>query len=280
MKYSSLIFLVLIGFNIFIWYYVVSGAHDDLNIYFLDVGQGDSELVVLPGDIKVLIDGGPGKGVLFELSEVLPKTDKYIDLIVMTHAQLDHFGGLYDVVNRYKVGAFVTTGRDGESEAWNDFAKLLKEKEIPVILVGAGDVVKYKDSIFLVLSPNEEFLNNKEINESSLILKLESEGASALFTGDMGFETENFLVDSYDMDIDILKVPHHGSRFSSGLKFLAEAMPRISVIEVGSNNRFGHPTEAVLSRLKSVGSSIYRTDKNGTVHLEINDGIVSIIAEK
>ena len=96
----------------------------------------------------------------------------------------------------------------------------------------------------------------------------------------MGFETENFLVDSYDMDIDILKVPHHGSRFSSGLKFLAEAMPRISVIEVGSNNRFGHPTEAVLSRLKSVGSSIYRTDKNGTVHLEINDGIVSILAEK
>ena len=153
MKYSSLIFLVLIGFNIFIWYYVVSGAHDDLNIYFLDVGQGDSELVVLPGDIKVLIDGGPGKGVLFELSEVLPKTDKYLDLIVMTHAQLDHFGGLYDVVNRYKVGAFVTTGRDGESEAWNDFAKLLKEKRIPVILVSAGDVVKYKDRIFLVLSP-------------------------------------------------------------------------------------------------------------------------------
>jgi len=246
-----------------------------LDIYFLDVGQGDSELVILPGDVRVLIDGGPDKSVLFELSQILPKTDRYIDLVVMTHAQLDHFGGLYDVVDRYKVGAFISTGREGESEAWKEFEELLQEKKIPVILLGAGDGIRYKDSNFIVLSPDQALLNNQEINESSLVVELFSEGAKSLFTGDVGFETENFLADTYDIDTDILKVPHHGSRFSSGLNFLMEATPAVSIIEVGKNS-FGHPTEAALSRLRSAGSSIYRTDEDGTVHLEINDGVVLI----
>ncbi len=277
MKSLSLIFLVLIGFNIFVWYNVLTGGQNDLDIYFLDVGQGDSALVVLPGGVKILIDGGPDKEVLFALSDVLPKTDRYIDIVAMTHAQTDHFSGLYDVIERYKIGAFISTGREGESEAWKEFLKLLEKKDIQIILLGEGDQIKYGDSKFLALSPNKDFLNNEEINESSLVLLLESEGSKSLFTGDIGFETENFLVDAKDIDIDILKVPHHGSRFSSGFGFLREATPEISVVEVG-NNRYGHPTEATLSRLKSIGSSIYRTDQNGTVHLQINDGIVGIYA--
>ena len=275
MKSLSLIFLVLIGFNIFVWYHVLVGGQDDLDLYFLDVGQGDSSLVVLPEGAKVLIDGGPDKSVLFPLSEALPKTDRYIDLVVLSHAQLDHFGGLYDVIERYKIGAFVTTGREGESEAWNDFLKLLEKKNIQVVLLGAGDSIAYKENRFSVMSPNKDFLNNEEINESSLVLLLESENSKSLFTGDIGFETENFLIDTYDMDIDVLKVPHHGSRFSSGINFLREATPAVSVIGVG-NNRFGHPTEAALSRLAAIGSSIYRTDKDGTVHLEINNGIIGV----
>ena len=280
MKYLSLIFLVLIGFNAFVWYHVLTGEQNNLDIYFLDIGQGDSQLVVLPGGVQVLIDGGPDKGVLFELSEILPQTDRYIDLVVMTHPQLDHFGGLLDVTERYKIGAFITPNREGESEAWSDFIDLLDEKDTPVVLVGAGDLISYRDSTFAVLSPNKEFLGNKEVNESSLVLGLNSEGVKALFTGDIGFETENFLVDAYDIDTDILKVAHHGSKFSTGLNFLAEVTPRISIIEVGSKNRFGHPTGAVLSRLRSIGSSIYRTDQNGTVHLEVNEGIIGVSVEK
>jgi len=275
MKYSSLIFLALIGFNIFVWSSVVSGGQEDLDLYFLEVGQGDSELVVLPGDVRLLVDGGPDKAVLFELSEVLPRTDRYIDLVAMTHAQLDHFGGLYDVVDRYKVGAFITTGREGSSEAWDDFLALLNEKEIPVVFVGAGDEIKYKESTIRVLSPNKDFLTNPEINESSLVFMIEGEDSKTLLTGDIGFETENYLVDTYDIDADILKVAHHGSRFSTGLNFLREVTPEVSVIGVG-NNRFGHPTEAALSRLRSIGSSIYRTDEDGTVHFTINNGIVGV----
>jgi len=275
MKYLSLIFLVLIGFNIFVWGKVVSGGQDNLDIYFLDVGQGDSQLIVLPGDVRLLIDGGPDKAVLFELSDVLPKTDRYIDLVMLTHAQLDHFGGLYDVIERYKIGAFISTGREGQGDAWDDFLELLNKKEIPIILVGAGDTIKYKNSIINVLSPNDELLGSREINESSLVIELESERAKTLFTGDIGFETENFLVDTYNLDSDILKVAHHGSRFSTGLNFLREVTPEVSIVGVG-NNRFGHPTEAALSRLKSIGSSIYRTDENGTVYLEVKSGVLGV----
>ncbi len=278
MKYLSLIFLVLIGFNSFVWYHVLVNDKDDLDIYFLDVGQGDSQLIKLPGGARVLIDGGPDKSVLFELANVLPRTDKYIDLVVVTHPQLDHFGGLYDVIERHKIGALIMPNRDGKSEAWKDFVRLLGEKNIPVVFVNAGDLISYKTSSLAVLSPNEEFLKHREVNESSIVLGLNSEGVRALFTGDIGFQTENYLVDVYDIDTDILKVGHHGSKFSTGLNFLAEATPKISVIGVGKN-RFGHPTGAVLSRLRSVGSSIYRTDQDGTIHLQINDGIIGVFVD-
>lgn len=275
MKYSLLIFLVLIGFNVFVWQSVAGGERNGLDIYFLNVGQGDSQFIKLPDGVDILIDGGPNKSVLFELAKVIPKTDKYIDLVILTHPQLDHFGGLYDVINRYKIGAFVFSGRDGEGEAWNEFREMLGAKGVNIVEVGAGDLIRYKEDSLLILSPNDEFFVKEEINESSLVALLASENSKTLFTGDIGFETENYLVEKYDLDVDVLKVPHHGSRFSSGIKFLEEVTPRVSVIGVGDNN-YGHPTEAALTRLKTIGSSIYRTDKNGTVRVEIKDGILTV----
>jgi competence protein ComEC len=278
MRYLLLIFLVLIGFNIFVWHGVFASSDSDLDIYFLDVGQGDSELVILPGGVRVLIDGGPDKEVLFELSEILPQTNKYIDLVVITHPETDHFGGLYDVIERYGVGAVIASGREGTSDAWSQFVNLLGEKDVPIILVSAGDLIGYKESSFAVLSPTSDFLNDKEVNESSIVLGLQSEDAKSLFTGDIGFGVENYLVDTYDIDADILKVAHHGSRFSTGQKFLSEVTPRISVIEVGKNS-FGHPTQAALNRLMQSGSSIYRTDQNGTVHIKADEGVVGVFVE-
>ena len=281
MRYWSLSFLLLTGFNLFIWYEVVFGGVVDLNLYFLNVGQGDSELIELPGGVQILIDGGPDKSVLFELAEVMPSSDRYLDLMVMTHAQTDHFAGFADVFDRYKIGAIIITGREGESKTWNDFRNLLEEKQIPVILVGAGDKITYRENLLEVLSPDQELLADKEINESSIILKLESEGVKALFTGDAGFKTENHLLSRSNLDnldVDVLKVAHHGSKYSTGANFLAATTPLVSVIEVGKNN-YGHPTEATLSRLKSFGSAIYRTDENGTVRLVIRDGKIAVYPE-
>ncbi len=276
MKYLSLSFLVLIGFNLFVWYYVVGGEEDGLDVYFLDVGQGDSEFLVLPGGVKVLIDGGPGKEVLFELTRVLRPTDRYIDLVVLSHPQLDHYAGLYDVIERYEVGAIIWNGREGEGETWQGFWDLVQAKEIPVIALGAEDKISYGESLISILSPTKQLQQLSELNNSSLVLKLESEGAKILFTGDAGFEVENYLVSQYDIEADILKVGHHGSRYATGLNFLAEIRPLISVIEVGKSNPYGHPTPAALSRLASVGSRIYRTDQNGTVHLGVNNSLVGV----
>src|SRR3989338_2652634 len=167
MRYWSLSFLVLAGFNLFIWYEAIAGGIAELNLYFLKVGQGDSELAQLPGGVQILIDGGPDKSVLLELAKALPANDRYLDLLIMTHPQTDHFAGFFDVVERYKVGAFIATGREGETETWEKLRRLLEEKQIPVILAQAGDNIIYKNSRFEVLSPDSEMLRDKEINESS-----------------------------------------------------------------------------------------------------------------
>lgn len=280
MRYWSLSFLVLIGFNIFIWHQVVFGKDSDLNLYFLKVGQGDSELIKLAGGVQALIDGGPDKSVLFELDKVFPANDRSLDLVIMTHPQTDHFVGLADVIERYKVGAFIATGKEGESDAWNNFENLLINKNIPIVLMKAGDKIKYQDNLITVLAPDKELMSSKELNDSSLVMKLESESIKVLFTGDAGFKTENKLTSFTDvkLDVDVLKVGHHGSKYSTGANFLAATTPFISIIEVGKNN-YGHPTEAALNRLKQFGSQVYRTDEAGTVRLRARDGKIAVYPE-
>ncbi len=282
MRYWSLSFLLLVGFNLFIWHQVVTGAKGDLNLYFLNVGQGDSELIELPGGVQILIDGGPDKSVLLELAKTLPANDRYLDLLVMTHPQTDYFAGFSDVLERYKVGAFITTGREGETETWKNFENLLKQKKIPIVLVKEGNVIKYKGNQLEILAPSDGLLASKELNDTCIVLKLESEGIKALYTGDAGFPTENYLLSSKGvskLNVDVLKVGHHGSKYATGANFLAAASPLISVIEVGQKNRYGHPTEVTLNRLRSFGSAIYRTDENGTVQLKIRDGRIAVYPE-
>ena len=288
MKFLLSICLVLIGFNIFVYNAISAYANSApyLDLYFLDVGQGDSELAILPGPdgekIKVLIDGGPGRATLGALSKVIPATDRYIDLIILSHDSLDHFGGLIDILGRYKVGALLWTGRSGTANAWADFERAVKESEVRTIILKEGDNITYKDSRFDVLMPNKAFLNSKEPNDAMLVLRLESEGSRTLFTGDIGYKTmnpEKYLVDEYDIDIDILKVGHHGSKYSSSAEFMAEASPRVSIVEVGKNS-YGHPTKEAMARVADIGSSIYRTDLDGTVHIRLKDGIINVYGLK
>jgi len=280
MKYLSSIFLVLIGFNVFIWYWVFTGGvSNNLNLYFLDVGQGDSELVKLPGNVKMLIDGGPDKKVLSSLANVLPPTDRYIDFIVLSHPQLDHFSGLIPVLERYKVGAFVYNGEDGKDAAWKELINIIKDKNVPIIVLRGGDSINYKDNKLAFLSPDGEINKSSELNDTALVSELVSGGIKTLFTADVGFDVENFLVKKYDLDVDILKVGHHGSKYSTGTDFLKQITPNISIIEVGKNT-YGHPTKETLNKLLGIGSSIYRNDEQGTVHIEANNGKVNVYAEK
>lgn len=270
-KFLYSVLLVLVAGNIFVWRTIVfSGGTENLELDFLDVGQGDSELINLPGDVQIVIDGGPNAKILESLPKVLASQDRYIDILLITHPQLDHFGGFTDVLKTYKVGMVIDNGRKGTARAYADFEKALKESGAKHIILAEGDSIKYQDVTLRVLSPSWRDLRSKELNDTTLVMMLEKGGLRALYTGDIGQNIEDELIKKYNISADVLKVGHHGSRFSSSPEFLKAVNPKISVIEVGKNT-YGHPTPAALGRLADIGTQIFRTDLQGTIKM-IFDG--------
>jgi competence protein ComEC len=275
-----LIMIFLVAFDVFVWGLIIfEPINKNLELYFLDVGQGDSELVILPNGPKVLIDGGPNNKVISQLALVLRPTDRYLDLIVLSHPQTDHFTGLIDVLKRYQIGAFIFNGRSGTADSWFELVKIIQENRIPAVVLAAGDKIHYLDSQFNFLLPDKNFIESSDLNETALVPLLQSLNAKILFTGDIGAKTEDYLIQKYDLDIDVLKVAHHGSKYSSSEKFLSNISPKIAVIEVGKNS-YGHPTSEVLKKLASVGTQIFRTDKDGLIKLVINNQQINIFKKK
>jgi len=275
-----LIIIFLIAFDVFVWGEILfNSPNKNTELYFFDVGQGDAELVVLPNKVKILIDGGPNNKVIRELDSVLRPTDRYIDLVVLSHPETDHFTGLIDVLKRYQVGAFISNGQKGQSQSFKDLKKIIQENEIKTIILAEGDKIRYQDNYFEILSPSQNLIFNNDLNEATLVMKLNAQDVKTLFTGDIGAPIENYLFQKYDLDIDILKVAHHGSKYSSSKKFLLNTSPKIAVIEVGKNS-YGHPTKEVLNKLASVGAQIFRTDKDGTVKLLISNQEINIFRKK
>ena len=275
------IVILLVVFDAFVWYEIVfHSPTKNTELYFLDVGQGDSELVILPGNIKILIDGGPDNKALEELSKILPATDRYIDLVVMSHPQTDHFTGLISVLSRYRVGAFLTSGNRGPAKSYADLEKAIAKNKVPVVVLSEGDNIAHGEDRFDILSPDPYLLTSAEPNDWVLVMKLFSNGVRALYNGDIDSKIEDALIKKYDMALDVLKVAHHGSRFSSDETFLNAARPKISVIEVGAKNTYGHPTKQTLDNLASIGSQIFRTDRDGMIKLEVADGRINIFKEK
>jgi len=275
-KSAISILLLIAAFDVFVWYSIALGGVDgNLRLYYLNVGQGDGQLIKLPGGAKFLIDGGPNSGVINQLAGDLSNFDRYIDLVIVTHTDADHLSGLLDVVRRYKVGAVIWNGREGETDVWRSFVKAVNDKKIPVIVLGEGDKISYGESKLDILAPAPEFLSGAS-NEAAIITMLTSKNIKALFTSDATPEVEARLVQKYDIKADILKVAHHGSRFSSTADFLNAVKPKVSVIQVGKNN-YGHPTAEVLARLKDIGSSLYRNDINGAVEILVDGKSAKVV---
>lgn len=264
--------LSLIFLDLLVWYLILFPVEvKNLELYFLDVGQGDASLVRLPGGPKILIDGGsPNSRLQVNLEKILSVNDRYIDLAMISHPQLDHFGGLIEVLKNYQVGAVLTSNQVSEQAAWQELEKAIKEKGIRRIILTAGDKIKYQDSQFDILSPRTSDWA-KDINDMSIVTILNAGSIKAFFGGDISSEKEKELADLYAIDIDILKVSHHGSKFSSDSEFLKETSPAVSVIGVGKNS-YGHPTKEALSRLANFSAQVYRTDMDGLIKIAIDNG--------
>lgn len=253
----------------FIWSRVLAQTSETLvKIDFLDVGQGSAILIAAPNSNQVLIDGGPSDAVLAKLGEALPLGDRRIELLILTHPDSDHLSGLVEVLKRYDVGEILESGivdNSAEYQAWND---LIAAKKIPVVFAQAGDLIKIADNLAIkILYPlakinGQDF--GKNTNATSLVGKIIYGQNSVLFTGDAEEQTEKPLVMmGADLKADILVVGHHGSKNSTSAEFLAAAAPRLAVIQVGRKNKYGHPTQEVLDRLK--GINVFRTDLDGDV---------------
>lgn len=270
----------LIGFlllDLFVWGAILfGGPAKATTLYFLDVGQGDSQFIELPGGAQVLVDAGPGKGVIRELDRVLKSTDRYIDLVLLTHPQMDHFEGFIEVLRRYRVGAFISNGARGTAKSFSNLEQAVRESGVPIVVLGEGDRIRIGESRMDVLSPSPELVLSNEPNDGAIVLLLESNGMRSLFTGDIGAAVEERIVNRYNIRSDALKVAHHGSRFSSSREFLAEVAPAVAVIGVGHSNTYGHPAPETLSRLTAAGARIFRTDKDGTVRVTAKDGKLTV----
>jgi competence protein ComEC len=221
--------------------------------------------------------------MLGSLEKALPGK-QYIDLALITHPQADHFNGYNFILDHYGVGAFLYNGRDDDPgvAAWTDLKNKIAAKHIPLITLAAGDSVRYAGNEVDILSPNPEFRESAELNDTGLVEMITTAHFRALFTADIGFNVENWLAQNIkDLHADILKVPHHGSKYSSGDAFLRAVDPSVAVIEVGAKNVYGQPGAATLARLaSSTHAEIFRTDQNGTVEIYYENGKLMIVREK
>lgn len=275
-------FAALAALDLFIWYQVAfNGPPPKTELYFLDVGQGDASLVVFPGGTKMLIDAGPDRSVLRDMERISGSLGRYIDLALITHPQLDHFNGMNYLLGRYEFGAIIVNGRtDAATPEWSVFLKEAEKHHVPVLVLGAGDSIHYGKNSVAILSPDDDWLQSAELNDTSLVTLLTVPEFTALFTGDMGENVEEDLVGRYpNLRADILKVPHHGSKYSSGRTLLETIRLKLAVIEVGKNS-YGHPSSEALERLDASGARVFRTDQYGTLRVFARDRKLMVFAER
>ncbi|MEK7507486.1 MAG: MBL fold metallo-hydrolase [Patescibacteria group bacterium] len=280
-NYNALVITLLFGLFAFVWGNILfTKTNSHPAFYFLDVGQGDASLVVLPGGVKIMTDAGPDQKVVKSLERAIGD-DTYIDIGIISHPQLDHFNGFNYLLEKYRFGAFVVNGRDDTSgvQEWPELLRKIRARSIPIITLRAGDGISYRSSSIDIISPNRDYLQSGELNDTGLVELIKIDSARAIFAADIGASVEEYISKNFDIRADILKVPHHGSKYSSSEAFLEAVNPQIAIIEVGKNN-YGHPAPEAFSRLKKATDNIFTTKENGTIRVEIQGEKLRIYTER
>jgi competence protein ComEC len=285
-KRIYLLIFVLICLNFFAWkevFYLLQPR--SLEVRFLNVGQGDSALIVTPQNHQILVDGGPGSAVLEKLAGKMPFWDRSLDLIILSHPEKDHMQGLIEVLKRYKADYILWTGvkkLDPEYFVWLSVLEQQQKMGAKIIIAQFGQEIRAGGVFIDVLYPFENLVG-KELkdtsNDAGVVAKIIYGRNSFLFIGDISIKAENQLINwagvgdlpAFNvLKSDVLKVAHHGSKYSSSEEFLNAVKPEFAIISVGKNS-YGHPTTETLSRLQSASSQIFRTDQQGDI-LFISNG--------
>ncbi len=273
-----------------------------LHIVFCDVGQGDAAYIRFPDGRDMVVDGGPNDKVIGCLSRHMPFWDRHINMVAMTHPQKDHMQGLISVMERYSVDYFLRSDVENNTEGYQKLTDTIRSKKIPVKYVTEGDSINISSTLLRLIWPNQEQITKAkeakdaalasqgetlrsseknvlgsgvvgELNDYSLVFLLSYGDFDALFTGDADQHVEanyNYQLLA-NKSIEVLKVPHHGSKTGMTKQFIEAVRPKFSVVSVGKNS-YGHPTEEALTLLSNVESRVERTDQDGDIEV-VSDGI-------
>ncbi len=260
---------VLFSLNILAWIAVYNLSQSQLlEVTFFDVGQGDAIFIETPQNHQILIDGGPNSTVLERLGDEMPFWDRTIDLIILTHPEHDHISGLIEVLKRYKVENILWTGVLRDTSEYKEWQELIREEGAQITIARAGQQINGGSASIKILYPFES-LDGRTVsntNNTSITARLVFGENSFLFTGDAYKSVERQLLDQA-IDVDVLKVGHHGSKTSSAQEFIEKVSPDIAVIQCGKDNRYGHPSPETLEILEKYGINIFRTDLDGDIKI-------------
>lgn len=275
-KVRLIIIIIILSFS------VIYCIPKKLKIHFIDVGQGDSSLIITPQKKTILIDGGGSSNSDFDVGKstlipyILDRGFTSIDIVIISHFDQDHVGAIFTLLQELRVGRVYISKQAENSENYEKFLKIISEKNIKVYGVMAGNKIHIEKNLYLdILWPTENLISTNALNNNAMVFNLHYKKFSMLFTGDIEEASEKEILKLYSKNKDllkanILKVAHHGSKTSSTSEFINVVNPKIAVIGVGNNNKFGHPNENVLERLKQLGCKVFRTDLGGEISIEVN----------
>ncbi|MDD5751161.1 MAG: MBL fold metallo-hydrolase [Candidatus Peribacteraceae bacterium] len=237
--------------------------------FILDVGQGDAIVLRSPSGKHILVDAGPDASVLSGLGHVLPYFDRHLDLVIITHPDTDHLGGLPEVLRRYDVSALLITPSALADDNTTATRALIAQEGSRIIFPDPARDIDLGDGLLLNLlwpPPHQGALRTEDPNDLSIVLRAETPSGSLLMMGDLPEQEEEMLLaQGIPATADFLKLGHHGSKTSSSKVFLNAVHPSLALISVGKENRFGHPSPEVLARLQELGIPMRSTAEEGMI---------------
>ncbi len=273
-KYNLFTFAFLLFLaTLFLFYQDFKDSHKGLTFAMLDVGQGDSLFIESPTGTQILMDAGPPRKILSQLSRVMSPFDRTIDGIIITNPDQDHIGGFLNVFEAYKVDKVFEPGTYNDSKIYQNLKTEIKNKNVQNILAKKGMRLDIGGGATIdILFPDRD-VSFWDSNDGSIVAKLTYGKTSIMLTGDATLETEKIILDGYSktsLASDVLKIGHHGSRTSTSASFVQAVAPTYALISNDKDNNYGHPHQDTLDTLASFGAKIFRTDLLGAIIMKSN----------
>lgn len=269
-KYSLhiiFVFIVLVGYITIQSFNLLRPAV--LTVAFLDVGQGDAIWIQAPNGKELLVDTGPGQAVVTELAKLKNFFDRTIDMVLLTHTDSDHIGGVPEVFKRYHVPLVVTSEVSSPTLIHKTSQEFIQQEKSNRLIARMGEriILDSRSGVVVDILFPDYSTENWETNEASIIIKVTYGDISFLLTGDAPTEVEDYLVNSYGDQLrsTVLKLGHHGSKTSTSARFLETVQPEIAIVSAGLGNRYGHPSPEVVERITETDKVLLETSRIGTI---------------